>query len=152
MKEAFSDIKRLVIEFILQNKALNQCMFDDQSHFSNNDFTSLEQSDLNKAAIQATLSDVMSQLDNHPAITINYGDLFVKLSYYAGTLSSVDQTTLLDLIQNMREEYTTGLRLVLINRQVVNANLGYIKEVISQLTQTPKQLNSTTYDQTGVLA
>lgn len=151
MKDDAAAIDGLVSEFVAKNKALNQCMLDDQRHFSNNDMVSLEKSDAIKAEIQTALSGLMSQLDNHPALTVTYGDLFVKLSYYAGTLREPQQSTLLEHIQEMREAYTTGLRLVLMNRQIVNTNLGYMKEIISHLTQTPRQVNTSTYDHTGAI-
>lgn len=151
MNDDFVVIDCLVSEFVLQNKALNQCMLDDQHYFSNNDLLSLEQSDLKKTEIQAALIGLMHQFDNHPAFKVTYGDLFVKLSYYAGTLSEPKQTILLEHIQQMREEYTTGLRLVLMNRQIVNTNLGYMKDIISQLTHSPKRVDSTTYDHTGAI-
>lgn len=152
MSPDFPVIEQLVIDFLEQSRALNQWMRDDQRSFSANDMASLEESDLKKLDIQVSLRQTIEQLEQNPAITITYGDLFVKLSYYAGTVDAPHQSKLLNLIQAMREEYTAGLRLTLVNRKVVNENLAVIKQMMSHLTQTPIKTTTVTYNQTGVLA
>lgn len=151
MNDDFVEIEQLISACIVHNQALNQCMLDDQNYFIANDFASMEQSDLKKADIQAQLNQFFQQLFNQAAITASSGDLFTKLSTYADTLDGPRQSKLGTLIQTLKEEYTSALRLIQMNRQVVHSNLDYIKDVISQLTQTPKKANCTTYDQTGAL-
>ena len=151
MRDDFLAIQRLMNDFVTQCKALNQCMLDDQSYFAGNDRVSLEKSDLKKSTLQADLNMTISQLINHPALTAPYSDLFVRLSYFAGTLNDTEQGVLLDVIQQMRVEYASAIRLVAMNRQVVNTNLGYIKDFISQVTETSPSMDSATYDHAGVL-
>lgn len=151
MSDDFFVIERLINDFVAQSKALNQCMLDDQQYFAHNDLVSLERSDLKKSTLQADLNMTINQLINHRLLTAPYGDLFVRLSYFAGTLNHTEQSALFDVIQQMRVEYTSAMRLVAMNRQVVKTNLGYIKDFIGQVTETSLPMNSVTYDHTGVL-
>lgn len=153
MSEYFFEIEELVEQFIEKNRALNSCMKADQHFLSMNDFNAMEASDLQKVEIQTRLSEVLAQLLNHPALKVSYGDLFVKLSYYAGQLERLQQTKLLQLVQAMREEFMAGTRLLMINRQVVNTNLSNIKEIISHLVDHPTKASSAvTYNHSAELA
>jgi hypothetical protein len=153
MSAYFFEIEQLVEQFIEKNRALNNCLQADQQFLSMNDFNAMEASDLQKVEIQTGLSEVLAQLLTHPALKVSYGDLFVKLSYYAGQLEGQQQAKLLKLVQAMREEFMAGTRLLMINRQVVNANLSNIKEIICHLTDSSSSTSSqVTYNHSAEIA
>ncbi|MFI4919425.1 MAG: hypothetical protein ACHP65_07705 [Legionellales bacterium] len=151
MNNDSAEIECLVKDFLACLCLLNQCMLEDQSHFSVNDFVALEQSDLSKSQLNANLRILIDQLAAHAAITGLAGDLFEKLSSYADTLAAHQQSVLLELIHSLRKEYQTGLQLMHLNRQVVHANLTYVKELFSHLTQSPPCSKSTVYDQSAAI-
>lgn len=149
--DAFNDIIQLVEACVVETQALNQCLKNDQHYLKMNDLISMEQSDANKESIHQRLSGHFQQLVQHAVLNLSYGDLFVKLSYYAGGRETAQQNQLLTLIQQLREAYMTSAGLLQVNKQVVNANLAYVKDVISQLTQSDTRISKNTYSQAGVL-
>jgi flagellar biosynthesis/type III secretory pathway chaperone len=152
IRTEFLEVKQLVTDCITYTQSLNEHMQADHAYFSTQDLTALEQSDLKKSDIQAALSNLIEQLENHFALQSSDHDLWSKLSHYASQLDWIRQTQLSTLIQSLRQAYNSGLRLALINRQVVNANLTHLKTIISQLTQSSTDINSATYDHTGALS
>lgn len=120
MNQDYLEVESLVIDFIMDHQALNQCIQDEQRFISANDFHSLEQSYFKKNQIHKTINQTIHKLQSRLNPLVSYGDLFVKLSYYAGTLDSRNQATLLNLIQRLRETYKAGLQLEQSHRSISN--------------------------------
>lgn len=152
MKQNLGEIETLLIDFIAHLQILNQCMLEDQGLFSNDDLAALEKNDAYKLQVNSHLKLLIEQLLEHAAIKEFTGDLFVKLSSYTETLDAHHQPGFIELIETLSEEYKAGLQLMYINRQVVNANLTNVKELISHLTQNTVDPKSTTYDQSGIIS
>lgn len=128
MNHDYLNIEALVNDLIRDNRALNQCVQDEQRYHSANEYLALAQSNISKARINANLRQTLARLDSYLANVISYGDLLVKLSFYAGTLDSRNQSNLLNLIQQLREEYKIGVQLMQFNRRLVNSNKSDLRE------------------------
>jgi aspartokinase len=152
MKQDFIEIETLLTDFIAHLRVLNQCMLDDQRLFSTDDLAALEKSDSYKLEVNSHLKLLIDQLMEHAGIKEFTGDLFVKLASYAETLDASYKPKFTELVEVLGEEYKAGLQLMYTNRQVVNANLMNVKELLSHLTQTPLDATNTTYDQSGIIS
>lgn len=122
------EIEKLVNHLIVNNRALNQCRQDEQRYYSANDNLAIMQANTRKVELNANLKQILDRLDTYLINIIPYGDLLVKLSYYAGTLDARNQSSLLNLIQSLREEYKLGLQLMQLDRRPTNTNVNRLKD------------------------
>jgi hypothetical protein len=152
MKDDLAEIERLLTDFITHLRLLNQCMLDDQGFFSNDDLDALEKSDAYKLQVNTELKLLIDQLVQHDAIKAFSGDLFAKLSSYSEVLDARQKSRFIHLVETLSTEYRNGFQLMHTNRQVVNANLMNVKELISHFTQNPLDSQNTTYDQSGIIS
>lgn len=146
-----TDIELLLSNFLRDLQALNQCMRDDQHYFSKNDFLALEQSDLEKARINADLTETIDAIVVHFSNTNSAGDLFSMIGQYASSLDTNRKSKLVCLNQQIQDEYQAGVQLMHLNRHVVDINLQYVKNMVSYVMQgTPSEKNHT-YNETGAI-
>ncbi len=123
MSHDYMEIEQLVNHLILNNRALNQCIREEQRCYSANDDLGIEQVYSHKVKLNDDLKHLLRRLNSHLVDTVNYGDFLVKLSFYAGTLDARNQANLLNLIQCLREEYKIRLQLLQFNQRGANSKI-----------------------------
>lgn len=151
MTQLANDIELLLNTFLLNLQALNQCMRDDQRYFSKNDFLALEQSDLEKARINADLVKTIEAIAEHFSNTNSAGDLFSMIGQYASSFDANRKSKWGCLNQQIQDEYQAGVQLMHLNRHVVDINLQYVRNMVSYVMQgTPSEKNHI-YNETGAI-
>ena len=128
MNQDYLEIEALVNDLIMNNRALNQFVQDEQRYHSANDFLEIAQNSSIKVKLHENMKRTLSRLESYLENTISYGDLLVKLSFYAGTLDARNQSNLLNLIQSLREEYKIGVKHLQFNRRVADTNMNQLEE------------------------
>jgi flagellar biosynthesis/type III secretory pathway chaperone len=118
--------------------------------FKQNDIASMEANNQKKHAVNQLIGELVQNMQNLPSLMLHPGTVFEKIAQCAKTLSTVERNQLEDLQDKLTGEIGQYDNMMRINRQVINANLTFIKDLFFTLVNN-KEEPPATYGRTGVL-
>lgn len=139
-------------ELVQTVRDLIQLLDDDRVYFEANALDKIEQNNEKKAEANERLENLITALATSPDLLAYSGNLYEKLLQRVEHCTYPSRARLDRLLHTLQDELMRYSRLLLINRQVVHANLGFIKDVFYALiNESIKENQQPTYDRQGQL-
>jgi hypothetical protein len=145
------EIIRLIKELINNTGSLISLLKSDVVYFKENNLIAIEKNNEEKYLINKKLEEIIHDLFNHPSLMPYTGTLNDKLSQCAQLLSNKERDELEQLLDTMTVVVSTYNQIMRVNRQVVNSNLAFIKDLFFSLVVNNNEEPQSTYGKTGVL-
>ncbi|MGQ3892624.1 hypothetical protein [Legionella sp. CNM-4043-24] len=147
------DVKllELIERFIQQTRHLTALLQKDLDYFRENDLSSIEKNNISKNEANERLIEILTEFNTIPDLTLSQGNLYEQLLQY--TRNRTSQSAELDyLLAVMHNELDAYSQLLNVNRQLVTANMDFIKDIFSGLmNHYDADDKTTTYDRQGLL-
>jgi hypothetical protein len=142
----------LVNDFIIYTRSLNALLEDDACYFKRNDVSGIEENNVKKNEINSLLEKVVAELLALPPLAVCHGTINERLFQYVATMSETNKVAFEELLSTMAFEIAHYRKLISINKQVINFNLSYIKDLLLAIVHNKTNDDSEiTYDRLGAL-
>lgn len=146
------NINALMNAFIHHTRLLTALFVDDKEYFKQNNIQMIEQNNQKKNQLNQELSDIITALQKNRQLSMEGSSIYQRLANHAKQLKGDEHEEMTYLLQIMQNEMVNYSRVAAINRQVIQANVTYLKQLFATIVNAPNpNQQADTYDCLGAL-
>lgn len=145
-------ITELLYAFINNTRMLTSLFTDDKEYFKQNNIEMIEQNNQKKTLLNHQLTDIITALQKNRQLSTQGSTIYQRLANHANQLTGDEHQEMTHLLQTMQDEIVNYSRVAAINRQVIQANVTYLKQLFAAIVNDPnRNQQADTYDCLGAL-